>query len=477
LPILYLYYRDLVQGHLVKPSNSPVKDYFITELRIMITYTRLLFLPFYQNISYENNLIQFTSFVKQWRDTLTVLSSVLTLGLFALLGLVWYRSRPVISFAIANFFIILSVTSSFIPLNAFMNEHRLYLPSLSACILIAGLLDKTALHLNSRGGAGGRMWPVPIQGMACLIVIIFASLSVARNFTWHTDLTVWLDSVRNSPTKAQVVSDLGNAYYRGGRNLTHKGDIGKDGAISKKDQMVIQQTFNEQVPEGNISPQVRKKLDGLYEKGLNRAELLYLWAIRVERTYYKAWHNLGTINYTYSDIDKKKRDPASAKLHLERAVWYFERAARIYPNGESFNDCASAIMALKNLETDPKKKQELLKRAEVLYLKGIKYNPELQKGYLNIGNVLREQGRYEEALPHVEMAIEVNPLHPAPYLMKSRLLSNLKKFREAIEALEKCLYIDPGNTRCTDAKNNLEKSMKRPALPPPPSPTPAPPSP
>jgi tetratricopeptide (TPR) repeat protein len=477
LPVLYLYYRDLVQGHLVKPSNSPVKDYFITELRIMITYIRLLFLPFYQNISYENNLIRFASFVRQWRDTLTVLGSVLTLGLFAGLGLAWYRSRPVISLAIANFFIILSVTSSFIPLNAFMNEHRLYLPSLSACILIAGLLDRTASHLNHRGGADGKVWPVTIQGMACLIVVIFASLSVARNFTWHTDLTVWLDSVRNSPTKAQVVSDLGNAYYRGGRSLTTRGDIGKDGSISKKDQMVIQQIFNEQVPEGSISPQVRKKLDELYEKGLNRAELLYLWAIRVEISYYKAWHNLGTINYTYSDIDKKKRDPESAKMHLKRAVWYFERAAKIYPNGESFNDCASAIMALKNLETDPEKKRELLKRAEVLYLKGIKYNPELQKGYLNISNVMREQGRYEEALPYVEMAIEVNPLHTAPYLMKYRLLMELKRFKEAIEALDRCLYVDPGNMRCMEEKSKLEKGMKQPAPTAPPSPAPAPPTP
>ena len=55
---------------------------------------------------------------------------------------------------------------------------------------------------------------------------------------------------------------------------------------------------------GPITPAVQQELDTLYMRGLNRAELLYMWAIRVEPNYFKAWHNLGTINYTVNSFAK-----------------------------------------------------------------------------------------------------------------------------------------------------------------------------
>ncbi|HUT53616.1 MAG TPA: glycosyltransferase family 39 protein [bacterium] len=462
--VAYLIYRSAVMESMVGRPPRSYGDNFATQIPVLVSYLRLLFVPVHQNISYENIIYRFKDVV---HDPLIFGGLTLLAGL-AGLGLAWYKKHPVVSFAIANFFVTLSITS-IMPLNAIKNEHRLYLPSLGACLLIVGLMDQSAAYFTKKDGPRGA-WPAPAQALAVAVIIFFVSLTAVRNLSWHTDLTVWRDSVRNSPTKAQVVSDLGNAYYRSARAVAEGGEITKDGKIDKADSLIISQTFRQSVPEGPITPEVRKTLDELSLKGLNRAELLYLWGIRVERSYYKAWHNLGTINYTYARADMMSRDNEAAKRHLGMAVEFFKGAAQIYPNGESYNDLASTLMMLLRLETDPKKQDEILKQADKFYEKAVIYNPELPKGFINLARIKEQQGdikaqhgdkgvqgKYDEAIQLLDKAIQLNPVDPFPYTVKAQIQLKLEKPGAAADTYKACLQASPGYGPCLDGLQKIQQ--------------------
>ena len=467
LAFVYLIYRNAVlKTVLVDKFVRPLSDNLLIQARVLVTYLRLLFFPAHLNISYENStmLITMQDFIRNPFIQWTLPCILLLCGIIGL-AVYWHRRHPLIAFAIANFFIVLSITS-IVPLNAFSNEHRLYLPSLSACLLLAGYLDATARSWRAQKGGPSRWWPLPVQGLTLAMILFFCALTMARNFTWYTDLTVWLDSVTKAPHKAQVVSDLGNAYYRSGRELADKGEISLDGQIDKADKIIIASTFKQDLPVGPITPEIREQLDNLFIKGLNRAELLYMWAIRVEPDYYKAWHNLGTINYTYAQLAQQKGDNQKALDYLNRAVVFFEGATQIAPNGESFNDMASAILQIASFEPDEAKKTKLYQQAEEFYTNAIKFNPELCKGYTNLGLIKGRLKKIDEAMQFFDQGIKCNPLDSQSFYYKGWLLMNNNRAAEAVPALKKCLEVTPSFAPCQDALNQIQGGSPNVVTPP-----------
>ena len=466
--IAYILYRMAVlDTAVVKAAVRPWGDNFLIQMRALVQYLWMFIFPTRLNISHENLalMVSVRSFLDNPFVVMTgnpsfplllailILAALLGFGLYLLLtGLNSGRPRPVwhplVAFAILNFFVTLSITS-LVPLNALMNEHRLYLPSLGAAMLLAGLLEYVAATQARKAGRSDGWWPIPVQVMAVVIVLLYSGLTITRNFTWYSDFTVWRDSVTKSPLKAQVVSDLGNAYYRTGRQMVDRGEVSADGAIDESDRRLIREVFREEVPLGPITPEVNQKLESLFLKGLNRAELLYMWGIRVEPDYFKAWHNLGTINYTYAQIAQQKRNLKLTRQQLERAVYFFEGAIRIAPNGESFNDMASSVLQLASLEEDQAKKEEYYRRAEVLYTNGVNYNPEMCKGYSNLGMIKARLRKPDEALKYLEMSIQCDPLDPQPYYLSGYVFNQFNLGRtQAISILQKCLQVSPGFSPC-----------------------------
>ena len=110
-------------------KENPPLHYFLTQFRVIVTYIRLLFLPFNQNFDYDYHIS--TSFF-EWPTLISFL--FLTSILFGAKQLfVKYR---LIAFSIFWFFLTLSVESSFFPLSKVIYEHRLYLPLVGYSIFL-----------------------------------------------------------------------------------------------------------------------------------------------------------------------------------------------------------------------------------------------------------------------------------------------------------------------------------------------------
>jgi hypothetical protein len=126
-----------LQGASVEVQEISRSDYFLTQLRVVVTYLRLLILPVNQNLDYDYPIqhVLFTSqvmaslslhvaiavsalvlFMRSRRNLLTGNPDVGTALRLAALGIVW-------------FYLALAVESSIIPIRDVICEHRLYLPS------------------------------------------------------------------------------------------------------------------------------------------------------------------------------------------------------------------------------------------------------------------------------------------------------------------------------------------------------------
>jgi len=140
-------------------------QYFLTESNVILYYYALLLLPLDQNIDYDfpvsTGLFERPSVHPGTRlliplpppiVSLIIHACILALGLYLfVISLKRKMPRAVsVSFFIFWFFIILSPTSSFIPIVDVVFEHRLYLASLSYAVLLTLLLEKMLLNTRDR---------------------------------------------------------------------------------------------------------------------------------------------------------------------------------------------------------------------------------------------------------------------------------------------------------------------------------------
>jgi protein O-mannosyl-transferase len=207
--------------------HIPRWDYFVTQARVLVTYVRLFFLPFNQDVDYDYPV--FHSLL----DPSVLLSALFLLSLFGIGVYLLYRSRGhsaestaqkadlpprtsslkpaapyfrLISFGIFWFFITLSVESSLQPIPEVIDEYRMYLP-------LAGMaLAAVAGMFLLCGKFKGRGKGVAVILLPVFFIVLFSVATYARNSVWETKISLWRDAAAKSPRKAGVHINLGAAY-------------------------------------------------------------------------------------------------------------------------------------------------------------------------------------------------------------------------------------------------------------------------
>jgi len=173
---------------------SPL-EYLLTQLRVLITYVRLLFLPLGQNLDYDYPLAQ--GLMEP-----AVLVSLLALAAIFAAALRSFRRYRIVSFGVFWFFLTLAPESSILPIRDLIFEHRLYLPMAGFSLLLV-----SGLYYLFRGRHTAR-W------IAILLVLSsgYGTLTYRRNFVWKDNFALWNDIIAKSPRKARAYSERGDAY-------------------------------------------------------------------------------------------------------------------------------------------------------------------------------------------------------------------------------------------------------------------------
>lgn len=170
-------------------------SYFFTQCRVIWIYIRMFFLPYGQNIDPDIPL------------STGLMDQGAIFGLVALLALTaaaWiYRKRfPLASFGVFVFLLLIAPTSSVVPIRDVLAERRLYLPFLGLILIVLEFLRR--LQFSQAVGA------------ATAAILACTLLTYRRSDVWSTPLSLWQDSVAQSPHKTRPLFQLAFTQYQMG---------------------------------------------------------------------------------------------------------------------------------------------------------------------------------------------------------------------------------------------------------------------
>jgi tetratricopeptide (TPR) repeat protein len=104
------------------------------------------------------------------------------------------------------------------------------------------------------------------------------------------------------------------------------------------------------------------------------------------------------------------------------------------------------------LNSDPNRAKQLFQQAADNYKEILKTTTNSTDVWLRLGTLQRQLGQFDAALASFEQASNASPRNAAPLLNEATLLESMGKKRQAIDAYNKVLGIDPQNAL---AMNNL----------------------
>ena len=199
--------------HVASSSKEPGYryHYFLTQLGVVVEYVRLILWPVDLNVDREYSLATSPLQLRVWLPALMIAGALA----FAL-GLRRWKGDSVravlVCAAVLWYFLRLAVSSSFVPLDDLMVDHRTYGASLGLLTAIACGLDV----IRTRWQRFIPMrWAVP--GAVMVAVTTLAMATMTRNEAWKSESSLWEDAVAKSPNKARPWDNLGVCHFREGR--------------------------------------------------------------------------------------------------------------------------------------------------------------------------------------------------------------------------------------------------------------------
>jgi tetratricopeptide (TPR) repeat protein len=176
---------------------SPLQ-YFLTQCTVIPRYLGLVILPWGFNVDHDVPLA--TGLSVPVAAGLAFLAALLAFGLYAL------RRWPLVGFGIVWFFVALSVESSFLPIQDFMVEHRMYLAMPGVAIAVAVPFAWALAR-----------WRTTTLAAGTLLAAGLCTLTFMRNEVWRTPIALWQDALAKSPRKARAHANLGAALALDGQ--------------------------------------------------------------------------------------------------------------------------------------------------------------------------------------------------------------------------------------------------------------------
>jgi len=197
--------------HLVSPfatADIGLYNRFLTALKAICVYLHLFITPF--DLHMERTILIARSLTQP--ETLRAIFVIMIMVIAAWL---FYKHSRKLFFASIWFFIGFFPVSNLIPINSFIAEHWMYLPSIGI-YMIAGTAIAGIFYGN---------FAKPVSGLVKTIVIfvliaLLASLSVLtfqRNKDWKDSVTFFKNTLKYTPDNARLHLNFGNTYANLGR--------------------------------------------------------------------------------------------------------------------------------------------------------------------------------------------------------------------------------------------------------------------
>jgi Tfp pilus assembly protein PilF len=320
-----------IQRFVLEPGGTSPLNYLLTQFRVVVTYIRLIFLPFDLNMDYDYSI---SKSIFEWP---TLISFLFLAGVLFSAKRLFLKYR-LVSFSIFWFFLTLSLESSLLPLKNVIFEHRLYLPLVGySMFLVSGVY-----YLSQKSA-------IKTMVIVLTMIITFNSiLTYQRNKVWKNEFTLWDDAVRKSPHKEKAYYNRGFSYAQQGNFIQAISDYNKAIEIDPDDadayynrglSFVKQRHFTEAVVDFNKTIEINPN----YADAYNNRGIIYAYqgnssqaisnftrAIEINPNDAEAYCNRGNAYYLQGNLvqailDYSKAieiDPKDAEAYNNRVIVY-----------------------------------------------------------------------------------------------------------------------------------------------------------
>ncbi|MBN1527192.1 MAG: tetratricopeptide repeat protein [Candidatus Omnitrophica bacterium] len=333
-------------------------------------YLKLLIAPFGLHMEYGLKIFRFS-------DPAAFAGMAAAVCLVAAIALSWQLSR-LLAFSIAWFLITLLPVSNIYPINAYMAEHWLYLPSAGFFLIVAAGLRR--LYRDNRR----KTMAVVLFGA---LFIFYGAITMRQNAFWKDWVTFYSYTLRYAPDSNILHLNLGNAYLCLDR---------KEEAIEEYRKVI------------GLNPRNAKAYQniGFVLTGMGRraeaAEYLRK-SLELKPDDAIAWNNLGNIYY-----DEGK---------MQDAAEIYRKAIGVNPYyGQAHYNLGNSLVALGDIDG-----------AVASLTKAIEVSPGFVDAYNNLAMIYKALGRCDEAIAFLERALAIAPRYGLGHANISKLYSDAGK--------------------------------------------------
>ncbi|MGJ5820075.1 tetratricopeptide repeat protein [Paludibaculum fermentans] len=184
-------------------SFSPL-DYLFTQFQVVWVYVRLFVAPYGQNLDHGFPITKAPGNVLSWLGLLAIVAAVGA-------AFVWRKKYPLASLGVLTFFVLLTPTSSILPIADPLVERRVYFASIGLLLIVCEFLSRWTLN-----GA-------KVAGLAALAAVLTV-LTMFRSDLYTSTQAMWVESVKENPKNYRAQFQLAYSYYEKGecsKSLEH----------------------------------------------------------------------------------------------------------------------------------------------------------------------------------------------------------------------------------------------------------------
>ncbi len=412
IPLIYGVVRHFillnVKSSLTVSGYMPLLNRLCLIPSIITTYIKILLFPKGLHMERSEFLFDRPHSIFDHR----VIISIIVLIAFSIF--VWRarKHRKEAFFGFGWFILFLAPVLNIVPINAFIAEHWLYLPSVGFFLLFSSAFI-TLFRFDSI--------KLCIVSFMVVILAILCALTVRQNYTWRDPVSFYKYTLKFSPLSTRLRTNLGVEYFNMG--------LYKDAERECRLALAYE-------PSGTNAANGYLNLGAaLYWQGKKKeAAEAYDNAIKLKPDSPLGYWFMA--NILYLDGQTKK------------AIGFYEKAVELTPSNASYR------LTLGNAY----RKDGDLKEAVAAYKKALEAYPYFFEARINLGGVYFQQGLIKNAFEEYREAMKLDPESPEAYYGVGNVSAAIGKTKEAKEFWEEALKKDPNHAA---AKKKLERAEKQ----------------
>jgi tetratricopeptide (TPR) repeat protein len=284
--------------------------------------------------------------------------------------------RPALGFVAGSFFLVLSVTSSVVPVFDLIFEHRMYLSLAAVTTLVAlGAFDAMNFLLPLPPGSLGRR--LLLAAPAAAAAVALAAATYERNFAYAGLVDMWQDVAAKCPQNEIAQKCLGIGFVEQQRY--------EESIAAFRRALALSDALPAAPPPAWLAEVETNLGASLLNAGrLTEAMQAYEAAVRVDPTYAGAYLNMGT-------LFGKLRQSARARQCFEKAIELKPESAPSYYNLGLVLEPSDAEAARRCYET------------------ALSLDPDYAPAHNLLGMSLMRRGERGEAIAHFQEALRIDP--------------------------------------------------------------------